>query len=79
MRWNDSREAVDIGIGFVGFFALAFLIITVACEVTGQPAFAWAMVLLVLVLVLVLLLQARRRIVASRLRAEEERELQRNS
>jgi len=73
MRRNDPREAVDIGIGFVGFFAVAFLIITAACELTGQPALGWAITLLVLVLLLVLLLQVRRRITATRLRAEEER------
>ena len=73
MRWSDPREAVDVGIGFVGFFALAFVIVTAACELTGLPALGWAITSLVLVLVLILLWQTRRRILAARLRAEEER------
>ena len=72
MRWSDPREAVDVGIGFVGFFAVAFFVITLVCELTGQPALVWALVTLVLVLLLVALWQARRRIIAARLRAHEE-------
>ncbi len=73
MRWSDPREAVDVGLGFVGFFAVAFFVITLVCELTGQPALAWALITLVLVLLFVALWQARRRILAARLRAEEER------
>jgi membrane protein implicated in regulation of membrane protease activity len=53
---------VDLLIGFTGFFAIMFFIITVVCELTGQPALAWALVLLVLVIVLALLWRRRRRI-----------------
>jgi len=74
MRWNDPREALDVGIGFVAFFAVAFFAITAWCELTGQPALLWAVVTLVLVLVLVGLWQARRRMTAARLRAQEERD-----
>lgn len=73
MRWNDPLEVVDVGIGFVGFFAFAFLVITAACELTGQPALGWAVTTLVLVLALIALWQGRRRILAARLRAEEAR------
>ncbi|CAM5493336.1 hypothetical protein [Leifsonia shinshuensis] len=73
MRRNDPKEFVDLGLGFVGFFAVAFVIITASCELTGQPALVWAVISLVLVAVFIALLQARRRIQASRLRAEEAR------
>lgn len=72
MRWSDPREAVDVGLGFVGFFAVAFFVITLVCELTGQPALTWALITLVLVLLFVALWQARRRILAARLRALEE-------
>lgn len=72
MRWNDSLEIVDVGIGIVGFFAFAFLIITIVSELTGADALGWALTLLALVLILVLLWQARRRIVASRLPKDDD-------
>ena len=73
MRWNDPLELVDVGLGFVGFFAFAFLIVTIGYEVAGQPALGWALTLLALVLILIALWQGRRRITATRLRAEEAR------
>jgi hypothetical protein len=79
MRWSDSREVVDVGLGFVGFFALAFLGITVYCELTGEPALGWALTLLVLVLAFIVLLQLRRRIIARRQEAEEAALAQRDS
>jgi protein-S-isoprenylcysteine O-methyltransferase Ste14 len=71
VRWNDSLEMVDVGIGIVGFFAFAFLIVTIVTELMGADALGWALTLLALVLILVLLWQARRGIVASRLPVEE--------
>ncbi|MCU1584753.1 MAG: hypothetical protein JWM49_1309 [Microbacteriaceae bacterium] len=53
---------VDLLIGFTGFFAIMFFIITVVCELTGQPALTWALVLLALVGVLALLWRRRTRI-----------------
>ena len=41
--------------GFVGFFGVVFLVVTVACELTGRPALGWALTLLALVLVVVVL------------------------
>lgn len=76
MRWNDSRELVDVGLGFVGFFGIVFVIITAVCELTAQPALTWALISLVLVVAFIALLQARRRIAAARLRAEEARAAQ---
>ncbi|GAA1449291.1 hypothetical protein [Leifsonia poae] len=72
MRWDDSLELVDVGIGITGFFAFAFLIVTGVVELTGGDALGWALTLLALVLVLVLLWQARRRIVAARRPVDEE-------
>jgi hypothetical protein len=79
MRWSDSREVVDVGLGFVGFFALAFLGITVFCELSGQPALGWALTLLVLVLAFIGLLQLRRRIIARRQEAVENQHEHQNS
>ncbi|HEV7183456.1 MAG: hypothetical protein ACHP7F_11625 [Actinomycetales bacterium] len=72
MRWDDSLELVDVGIGIVGFFAFAFLIVTGVVELTGGAALGWALTLLAFVLVLLLLWQVRRRIVASRRPVEED-------
>ena len=72
MRRNDPKEFVDVGLGFVGFFGVAFVIITAVCELTGQPALPWALVSLTLVVVFIALWQARRRILAARLRAQQE-------
>ncbi len=44
MRRNDPKEFVDVGLGFVGFFGVAFVIITAVCELTGQEALPWALV-----------------------------------
>ncbi len=76
MRRNDPKEFVDVGLGFVGFFGVAFVIITAVCELTGQEALPWALVSLTLVVVFILLLQARRRMAVARLRAEEARAAQ---
>jgi MYXO-CTERM domain-containing protein len=66
---------VDLLIGFTGFFAAMFFIITVVCELTGQPALTWALVLLLLVVVLALLWRKRTRILrTSRESATESRE-----
>jgi protein-S-isoprenylcysteine O-methyltransferase Ste14 len=65
MRWGDPLELIDVGIGIVGFFAFAFLVVTIVTELTGADALGWALTLLVLVIILGLLWRARRRIVAS--------------
>jgi predicted RND superfamily exporter protein len=64
-RSTNMLETVDVGIGIVGFFAFAFLVITVICELTGTDALGWALALLVFVLVLAALLMFRRRITRS--------------
>jgi hypothetical protein len=45
-----SGEDFDIIIGFLGFWALLLVVVTVVREVTGQPALLPAMILLVVVL-----------------------------
>jgi len=72
MRWDDSLELVDVGIGIVGFFAFAFFIVTGVVELTGGAALGWALTVLALILVLLLLWQARHHIVASRRPVEED-------
>jgi len=59
-----GRDTLDVGIGIVGFFAFAFFVVTVACELTGTDALGWALTLLVLVMLLGGLLLARRRMTA---------------
>jgi hypothetical protein len=46
---------IEEAMGFVGFFGVVFLVVTVACELTGRPALGWALTLLALVLVVVVL------------------------
>jgi Na+/melibiose symporter-like transporter len=62
---RNALETVDIGIGVVGFFAFAFLVVTIVAELTGGDALGWALTLLGLVAAFCLLLVARRRVVAS--------------
>jgi len=57
-----SGEDFDIIIGFLGFWALILLVVTVFREVTGQPALLPAMILLVVVLAIWGMLRLRRRL-----------------
>lgn len=50
-------------IGFAGFFGVVFLVVTIACELTGRPALGWALTLLFLVVLVGVLLRQRRAIV----------------
>ncbi|MFD5278739.1 hypothetical protein ACFWIX_14430 [Pseudarthrobacter sp. NPDC058362] len=45
-RLVRSGEDFDIIIGFLGFWALVLLVVTVWKELTGQPALWWALGLL---------------------------------
>jgi H+/Cl- antiporter ClcA len=55
-----SGEDFDIIIGFLGFWAVLLVVVTVVLEVTGQPALLPAMILLVLVLAIWGMLRLRR-------------------
>jgi len=69
MRRADKLETLDLFIGGIGFFAFAFAVITVVCELTGTDALGWALTLLAFVVILGLLLLARRNLVAARAQA----------
>ena len=56
-------DGIDVAIGFLAFFAIAFLIITIVCELTGRPALSWALILLALVVGIVLSVRQRNRMV----------------
>jgi LPXTG-motif cell wall-anchored protein len=62
MRRGDPTESIDIGIGVVGFFSFAFLVVTAATELTGGEALGWALTLLGLLILLSFLLLWRRRV-----------------
>jgi LPXTG-motif cell wall-anchored protein len=67
---RDPAEFIDIGIGIVGFFSLAFLVVTAATELTGGDALGWALTLLGLLILLGVLLLWRRRVgVRARIRS----------
>jgi tetrahydromethanopterin S-methyltransferase subunit E len=57
---RDPAEFIDIGIGIVGFFSFAFLVVTAATELTGGDALGWALTLLGLLILLGCLLLWRR-------------------
>jgi LPXTG-motif cell wall-anchored protein len=67
---RDPAELIDIGIGIVGFFSFAFLVVTAATELTGGDALGWALTLLGLLILLGCLLLWRRRVgVRARIRS----------
>jgi hypothetical protein len=57
-----SGEDFDIIIGFLGFWAVVLLVVTVWMEVTGQPALGWALGLLGMLLALYGMIRLRRRL-----------------
>jgi hypothetical protein len=61
-RLIRSGEDFDIIIGFLGFWALVLLAVTVWMEVTAQPALGWALGLLAAVLALYGMIRLRRRL-----------------
>jgi len=59
-----SGEDFDIIIGFLGFWAVVLLVVTVWMEFTAQPALGWALGLLVTLLALYGMIRLRRRLPA---------------
>lgn len=59
-----SGEDFDIIIGFLAFWGLVVLIITVVMELTGQPAVGWALGLAGIVAALWGMIRLRRRLPA---------------
>lgn len=62
VRRVRSAEDFDMVIGFLGFWALVLLVITVTMEVTAQPAIGWALGLLAVLLLLWGAIRLRRRL-----------------
>ena len=65
-RLVRSGEDFDIIIGFLGFWALVLLVVTVWMEVTAQPALGWALGLLATLLALYGMVRLRRKLPARR-------------
>ncbi|MDE8668697.1 hypothetical protein PY310_08905 [Pseudarthrobacter sp. H3Y2-7] len=63
-RRARSGEDFDIIIGFLGFWALVLLAVTVWMEVTAQPALGWALGLLALLAAIYGMVRLRRRLPA---------------
>ena len=63
-RRARSGEDFDIIIGFLGFWTVVLLVVTVWMEVTAQPALGWALGLLAALLALYGMIRLRRRLPA---------------
>lgn len=63
-RLERSGEDFDIIIGFLGFWAVVLLAVTVWMEVTAQPALGWALGLLATLAAIVGMVRLRRRLPA---------------
>jgi len=61
-RLARSGEDFDIIIGFLGFWAVVLVVVTVWMEVTGQPALWWALGLLATLLAIYGMLRLRRKL-----------------
>ena len=59
-----SGEDFDIIIGFLAFWAVVLLVVTVWMELTAQPALGWALGLLAILLALYGMIRLRRRLPA---------------
>jgi hypothetical protein len=57
-----SGEDFDIIIGFLGFWAVVLLVVTVWMEVTAQPALGWALGLLAVLAAIYGMVRLRRRL-----------------
>jgi hypothetical protein len=57
-----SGQDFDIIIGFLGFWALVLLVVTVWMEVTAQPALGWALGLLAILLAIYGMVRLRRKL-----------------
>jgi lipid-A-disaccharide synthase-like uncharacterized protein len=59
MAPRRATDTVDMLIGFAGFFGIVFLVVTIACELTGRPALGWALTLLGFVVLVGVLVRQR--------------------
>lgn len=60
-RRRQIKERFDLGIGFFGFFAVAFFLFTLVAEITGAPAVGWALITLLLAVMVTSLWLGRRK------------------
>ena len=60
-RRRQIKERFDLGIGFLGFFAVAFFVFTLVAEITGAAAVGWALITLLLALMIASLWFGRRK------------------
>ncbi|WP_051478852.1 hypothetical protein [Arthrobacter sp. H5] len=60
-RQQRKAENLDILIGFLGFFAIALVVVIIAMEVSGQNAALWSIILLGVVLAIWRLFRARQK------------------
>ena len=67
-RKHRSAEDFDIIIGFLAFWALILVVVTVVLEVTGRPALIPALILLVVVLAIWGMLRLRKTLPARAVR-----------
>lgn len=65
-RRARSGEDFDIIIGFLGFWAVVLLVVTVWMEVTAQPALGWSLGLLATLVAIYGMVRLRRRLPARR-------------
>lgn len=63
-RRARSGEDFDIIIGFLGFWAVVLLVVTVWMEITAQPALGWSLGLLATLLAIYGMIRLRRRLPA---------------
>ena len=68
---RDLKESFDIAVGFLGFFAAAFLVTTLVLELTGKDALWSAITTLVLAVLLGLLWRFRGRTLATQAPSDE--------
>lgn len=61
-RRARTAEDFDIIIGFLGFWAVVLLVVTVWMEVTAQPALGWALGLLATLLAIYGMVRLRRKL-----------------
>ena len=65
-RLARSGEDFDVIIGFLGFWAVVLLVVTVWMEVTARPALGWALGLLATLLAIYGMVRLRRKLPARR-------------
>lgn len=60
-RRRQTKERFDLGIGFLGFFGVAFFLITLVAEIRGDQAVGWAVITLLLGAMVASLLSGKRK------------------